>query len=510
MDQCFQYTLEEKWPPLAWVAKCRESDPVIHVRHGPQVETRISWFCEAIWDDEFTSGNFDETDLVFGSGSRLRNGRVIFVSSGSTVDRLQFLQLDDKLWISNSLACLLAVSGIKVDTSYGRFPDFFRSIIRGIDAYEKELPTQAGRLELVYFRNLAWDGCQLLKEDKPFAQRDFSSFEKYRDFLRISVAKIAGNMQSADRKHRYEMVGGLSSGYDSTTVAVLAQEAGMKQVFSFQTARGGQQDHGEQVAGVLGLHLTLLDRRDWQQQPFAEVPYFAANGLGVDVIFASAQDLLRGRVMVSGFHGDKVWAKDTKALGPEIVRGDASGLAFTEHRLILGCIHCPMAFMGVREIRSIHALSTSTELAPWDLPGDYSRPVCRRIVEEAGVPRELFGMKKKAATNLFHRGEVLLTDNTREAYYRWLRENSGVWATSAADRPRIPGGTLLAVRNRYYLVEGFLRHAGRFLPAKQRSIVAKYNTKVQRWLNHRINLVRHLFPWAIERTSSEYIPTKKT
>ena len=138
----FEYIREEKWPPLAWLAECAGSNPVIRVRHGSQVETRDVWFCEAIWDDEFTSGNFDRTDLVFGSGARLRDVQVIFVSSGSTVDRLQFLELHGRTWISNSIACLLAASGVKADVSYERFPEFFRSIIGGIDAYERRLPTR--------------------------------------------------------------------------------------------------------------------------------------------------------------------------------------------------------------------------------------------------------------------------------------------------------------------------------------------------------------------------------
>ena len=57
----FRLTLESAWPPLAWIAKCERSDPVITVRHGPQVEVREGWFCEAVWDGKFASGGFDQT-----------------------------------------------------------------------------------------------------------------------------------------------------------------------------------------------------------------------------------------------------------------------------------------------------------------------------------------------------------------------------------------------------------------------------------------------------------------
>ena len=82
-----QLVLEPDWPPLAWIARCDNSDPVITVRHGPQAETRQDWLCEAVWDGEFASGDFDLTDLVFGSGIRLRERGVVFVPAGATVDR---------------------------------------------------------------------------------------------------------------------------------------------------------------------------------------------------------------------------------------------------------------------------------------------------------------------------------------------------------------------------------------------------------------------------------------
>ena len=504
----FTFTLEEEWPKLAWIAECVKSDSVIHVRHGSQVEARESWFCEAVWDGEFEAGRFDQTDLVFGSGGRLREEQVVFVSSGSTVDRLQFLELEYKVLISNSLPCLLAVSGIKVDHTYGRFQEFFQSIMKGIDSYEKRLPVLSGRLELTYFRNLVWDGRHLEEEDKPEFLRDFSSFSRYRGFLNASVAKIGDNMSAAARNHRYEMVGGLSSGYDSTTVAVVAHEAGMKQVFSFRAARGGQDDDGQVTAEHLGLDLTLFDRDGWRQQPFSEVPYFGAAALGGDTVLSAAQNSLRGRVFLSGFHGDKMWAKDTKAMGSNIVRGDVSGLGFTEHRLALGCIHFPVPFVGVRQIRDVHALSNSPELATWDVSGDYSRPICRRIVEEAGVPRECFGMSKKAITTHFGTGESMLSDETQAKSHRWLLGKRNQWVTTAAPRLGMPGRVLLAVRVRYDAVNRLLRKINYFLPGGARSWLDESDTQRQRCPYPRTSVVPHLFPWAAERMGDVYRSAK--
>lgn len=500
----FKFERQDGWPPLAWCAECERGAPVVRVIHGPQVETREFWFCEAVWDGEFALGGFDRTDLVFGSGGRSRNGRVIFVSSGSTVDRLQYAERDGRVWVSNSLACLLAMSGIGVDATYGDFPEFFRSIVRGINCYERRLPTLEGRLELTYFRNLVWDGECLVEQDKPELKRDFGTFERYHDFMQTSIGRLADNMRAAARGHSYEMVAGLSSGYDSTTTAVLGRQAGMSRGFSFRTARGGQMDHGEQISPVLGLELTTVRRRAWRRQEYAEVPYLAATGLGADVVFSSAKEELRGRVLMTGFHGDKVWAKETKSLGPDIVRGDASGLAFTEQRLILGCIHLPLPFLGVRQIQDIHALSNSAELAPWDVPGNYSRPICRRIAEEAGVPRQTFGVSKKAATNLFRQGEAALTESSRVAYHAWLRENTQRWRDNGLEAPNVPGRMLLAFRSNFHLVTRLVASLKPLLPTSIASWLGHTETKIERRLTRRINLAPYLFPWAVERLANMY------
>jgi hypothetical protein len=496
----FKFTLRNDWPPLGWIAECVPTDPIIRVMHGSQIELREHWFCEAIWDREFAAGDLDQTDLVFGSGARLRHEHIVFVSSGATVDRLQSLRLDGRILISNSLACLLGVSGLEVDIAHRQFPEFFRSIVRGIDGYQRRLPTQSGRLELFYFRNLTWDGHHLAEMDKPNPARDFSSFEKYYDFLKWSVKKIAANMRAPERRHPYEMVGALSSGYDSPTAVWLAREAGMKHVFSFRSARGGAPDDGGQLARRWGLDLALIDRHEWRRHAYAEVPYFAATCVGVDVNLSSAQEIVRGRVMVSGFYGDTIWAKKAKPLEPNFGRTDASGLAFTEHRLQLGSIHLPVPYMGGRQIREIWTLSSSAAMLPWDVPGEYSKPVCRRIVEEAGVPRDLFGVEKKATAHLFHRGESVLTNTSRADYYRWLRVNRQESRTI----PKPPGRLLLAFGEQYRLLSRLLRAASRYFPARLESRLAVWDDEIQTSLNKRINVLPYLFPWAVERMAGFY------
>src|SRR5437773_2931760 len=98
----FQYTRIADWPPLAWLARCLPFERAIEVFHGDRVEITPDWFCEAIWAGPYDAGAFDRTDVVFGSGCRIRGARATFVSSASTVDRLQTLETPDGIWVSNS------------------------------------------------------------------------------------------------------------------------------------------------------------------------------------------------------------------------------------------------------------------------------------------------------------------------------------------------------------------------------------------------------------------------
>src|SRR5215831_12313807 len=97
------YKRMENWPRLAWIARLVPSERVIQVMHGPDVETNDQWFCEAAWCGDFSAGDFDRTERVFGSGLRIRDNVVTFVSSGSTLDRLIWAQRRDATYVSNSL-----------------------------------------------------------------------------------------------------------------------------------------------------------------------------------------------------------------------------------------------------------------------------------------------------------------------------------------------------------------------------------------------------------------------
>ena len=80
--------------------------------------------------------------------------------------------------------------------------------------------------------------------------------------------------------------------------------------------------------------------------------------------------------------------------------------------------------MGTRQIEDVNAISCSSEMAPWDVPGRYSRPICRRIIEEADVPRGAFATQKKAGSVLLRDQHSFLTPALKKDYLRWLKEHA--------------------------------------------------------------------------------------
>ena len=63
-------------------------------------------------------------------------------------------------------------------------------------------------------------------------------------------------------------------------------------------------------------------------------------------------------------------------------------------------------------------MAASPEMAPWRLGNGYDRPIPRRILESAGVPRALFGARKKAVVE---RRSYPTNPALRRSFFAYLR-----------------------------------------------------------------------------------------
>lgn len=492
------------WPPLAWLARCRTGRDTVAILHGPRVEVGPDWVAEATWADRYAEAGFDRTDLVFGSGARLRDETVTFVSPGTTVDRLQYLRDAAGAWVSNSLPCLLAAANAVPDPTYAGYFHLFESIIRGIRNYDRDLPTSTGPARLVYYDNLTWDGRELREIEKPFVKRDFTTFEKYRAFLDRSLRLLSDNLSAAERRFPYKWLGTMSSGYDSLTTAVLVAPLGLDEAISFTEARGGGADSGQAAARILGVPLVLIPRDAWRQAPLPEVPFIAADAKGEDVFMRGAEAKLAGRAVLTGHFGGRAWDKNAKRLSGEITRGDQSGMALLEYRLWAGFLHCPLAFLGARQIPDLAALNQSPEMRRWDVGGRYNRPLARRIIESAGIPRGSFAVHKRAGSVLFFRRESFLSPGSFEDFTRWLRDQQDEWRKRGLVPPDpVPGRRTL--RQQCAALAAQIVRAMSWVSGHRIWLLEGLGRRLTT-IAAREPLFHYLFPWAIARAKQRYAP----
>lgn len=490
------------WPPLAWLARCPVGGGVVEVLHGAGVETRDAWFSEAVWDGDFDAGDFDLTDVVFGSGARLRDGELVFVSSASTLDRLQYLSGPDHVLVSNSLPCLLAMGRVRLDPYYRGYYRDLGSAVRGLRHYERTLETLDGPVGLAYYHNLVWDGRRLREVDKALRKRDLSSYAAYRAFLDEALSAVAANMRDLGRRWGFEMLGTVSSGYDSPAIAAVARAHGLRQVITFERSRSGHADSGREIGELLGLEVIAVDRDAWRSVPWAEIPFIAGDAEGEEAHFRGAEDLLRGRVLLTGFHGDAMWSKRSRRtpINTDIIRTYRSGLSLTEYRLWAGFIHFPVSFLGVRQMPELKAISRSREMAPWDLTEAwYNRPIPRRILEEAGVPRGLFGQEKKASCVTYQNSRFFWTAPFAADYVGWLKGRETSWFWRRRLPPTVERAFLAPFKKLAFVATRGLR-----------SRLGKDAVKQHEWLRairrfgDREHLFMFIFPWVTDRAKQRY------
>src|ERR1700730_3085695 len=423
----FAFVEEPRLPPLAWTARMVQKDPVVVVRHGSAVETRRSLFFEGAWDGELSAGRFADAPAFSGSGAALTDEGVLFSSSTHTLDRLHFIRVADSLIVSNSLAFLFQEAQDSADPAYWYYDADLTSIVEGLTRHRATIPTIHGNTTHLYYHCNVHVGPQLdtAKLSKRTPQ-PFRSYGDYVGFLRSSLAAVQRNATSRQRKVRYTPLATISSGYDSPACAALAREVGCSEAVTFTTCRAefwATDDTGKAVASYLGLQVREFDRLAYlSRHDFPGAELLAWGTGGEDVVMAALEDVLPARLLYTGFHGDKVWARENAHVGPDIERGDPSGASLADFRLRVGFIHLPVPFMGCTQHASLHEISNSSEMLPWSIGGDYDRPIPRRLVEEAGVPRHLFGQHKKATTQpLLRRSDQLDMLMTPESHREFLR-----------------------------------------------------------------------------------------
>jgi hypothetical protein len=433
----FEFVLCASLPRLAWCAQLREGEPVARVYHGPWLEVRDDWFVEGAWTGRFERGELDAASFNLGSGGVLRAARAVFCAQSDLIEHLYSLRAGAQLFVSNSLVFLLAMADDEPDP---RFPFYYHALRThfrdGIRRKRKSIHTRAGRRVLLH------DHCQLAvgpdleleRIEKPSVPCP-ASFEEYVALLESVLAGVLENAASPLRKQvRFEALATVSGGYDSNALAVLLSRLGVHEAITVFDRKPGR-DSGEEIARRLGMQVRSWERRSFRTAPGIDEAEFCSAQRGVDVVLAPAEAQLVGRVLVIGRYGDVVLGLDpAKRLGDLRTIRDyvTAGGSLLEFRLRVGFLNFNPFYAGGLHVAALHAIGSSEAMQPWRVGGSYDRPIGRRILEQVGIPREAFGMRKAASLAIHLESAAALSPAGRadfEAYRRsmpgtgWWREH---------------------------------------------------------------------------------------
>jgi len=424
-------------PKLAWVAEVNRNDGTVALHHGILVEVRQNFFIEGAWDGPFAKGDFGETECVFGTGGILKDGSVRFVTSAATTDFLYYDDRGPQVTVSNSLPLLLAYVRDSLDPHYPDYPSICDSVMDGIDDYRRDIPTKRGKVRRQMFRNLDVSREKISESEKRMPP-GFKNFKEYLNYLRGRYALIAANARDGARTQPLEICSTQSRGYDTTAVNSIASAYGIDKVFTVSQAKSNfylahndegklPSDDGGEICTSLGLNCIRLNRRAFTEEFEQEYLFYCVLHHNQDANLKDiAKHISKVSLLLTGTYGS-IW--DTEkcfsnrvVLDATLKRSDLSGHGMSEFRLVVGFIQLPFPYLGARRMSDILKITESSEMDPWRLGNLYDRPISRRIAEEAGVPRQLFGQSKMGSVVIFSEPSIPYGKALRLEFFDYLAD----------------------------------------------------------------------------------------
>ncbi len=448
----FRYHLIPSLPPLAWCARVNPPSDAVAVFHGTRVETHPRGFIEGAWDGAFASLDFTAATIVAGTGGVLERDRVRFSASTDQLGPLFSIAKAGSIYVSNSPAFAMIAAGEEPDAIYPFYPyDLLRIYRQGLYCPDGRLTLHSRNALHVHFTTIITIdargsvGFESHRLCEP--PRDYRS---YKELLLKGVGRVLENGADAARRRTYAPLAAFSRGYDSTAGAVLARSGGCTEAFTFIDDRSGDpnRDNGAGNAQYLGMRCEEYGRWQYLESENCPEAEFGYGPTSSNAPIAVVEDQLSGRLLIVGENGDPIWdpkrAKVFQQLAKPWLRFTL-GVSAIEFRLRVGYHVFAPAAIAIRHNRAIHDIATSEEMRPWSVGGNYDRPLPRRIVEEAGLPRERFGMRKAASSHSHLTDASRFSKNGLNRYRDFVRErHAGIpwhirqyWRSCAGLRHRL-------------------------------------------------------------------------
>lgn len=243
--------------------------------------------------------------------------------------------------------------------------------------------------------DLSWE-----KMSKP-ARVDFRTFEDYKMNLTETLRRIIENASDVKRKCQYNLVTTISRGYDASATSALVHDLGCDTALTFSFPEKYAYDSGVEIAKYLGYGNIIEGNGSAYMGNSAlwEAESASCGDVGCLVAFNTFEQVNKNSILFMGLKGDSIWGKDESMANRnfDFIKMSIAAEQNPEHYLRNNTIAISVPLILGFEWPSIYKINNSPEMAKYSVGGDYDRPIPRRIVEEKGVPRTAFGIKKRGA-----------------------------------------------------------------------------------------------------------------
>jgi hypothetical protein len=491
-------------PALAWCAVVDRSCRKAVVHHGKAVETASNWFIDGAWNAAFDQGRISSATVVCGTGGEIRDGETCFVSSTDRLCPIFTIIKDGLIHVSNSHVFIMELCGEEPDATH---PFYYYDLVRiarlGLLAMDGSVRLASGIRMGVHFSCILSIGADGEVSFRPTVDNPRpTDFRVYADLMSGELKRLLQNASDARRKVSFGSVVPLSMGYDTNATAAMAARAGCKKAYTFYDPRRepSENDSGLAHAAYFGLECEEVSRLAYRDEPSLNEAEFCLMGLSSQAPLAAIEHLLERRILLCGNTSNLSWIPKycrTSDRRAELCSTFISGLSQAEFRLRVGYVpFCPSS-IGVEHNRDIFRIHMSEEMKPWSIGGKYDRPVPRRIAEEAGLPREMFGMKKLGGGHQVFRSADAFSPQGWKRYQAYLRR-----IEASEGKPSI-----LASKLHLFLTQAFWRITG----------VARRKPRPLNWWTRRFGFIRGTHPmilpwellltfqWGVSELRSRYV-----
>ena len=389
----FEIVRRADLPSMAWALRHESGDDRVQVYAGADVREDADVFWEGVNPCADAPATVIDHHFPLATGAALRGQELVVFTPGHTLDRVFVIRCNGALYASNSLPFVLRASGTQLDPRCLNY----HWTLGAVRSFRQYAPLLGGELAIYHTCNVLIDKNNSVRWEPRPLPPDFTTYGEYRAQLDAYIDGIAA-ATAHPANGRYTPISTISTGYDSPAATILSRRIGADTALTIRDSRAGNADSGEEIAAILGFKVEACARSDYQAAGLEAERLFYFSGIANDVIFYPWRETLRSRLLFTGFKGDEMW--DRTLLRPiSHWSWDGDGATMIEMRLRANFVHLPPAYFGAARADRLLAISQSEDMAPWTLWNAYDRPIARRLGEEAGVPRDLFGQSKKMVTS---------------------------------------------------------------------------------------------------------------